>query len=122
MRGRNKTVERHFVDLNQLKNELGGTGSCYHVLGDNGEKTLKVVQFGSGRTFSIYNSQRERSKDSFGSLLSKGSRVKSNSMVDPRDRQQNFNEEMVNLNNLLCVRQISSDYAQAKSHSINIQK
>lgn len=123
MRGRNKTVERHIVDLNQLKNELGGTSSCYHVLGDGADKTLKVVQFGSGKTFSIYNSQRERSKDSFGSLLSKNSRVKSNSTVEvPRDRQPPFPEDELNLNNLLCVRQISSDCAQAKAYSINIQQ
>ena len=53
MRGRNKTVERHIVDLNQLKNELGGTSSCYHVLGDGADKTLKVVQFGSGISVGI---------------------------------------------------------------------
>lgn len=47
MRGRNKTVERHIVDLNQLNNQLGGTNS-YHIVNDNVDKTLKVVQFGSG--------------------------------------------------------------------------
>ena len=90
MRARNKTVERHIVDLNQLSNQLGGAANGYHIVNDNvADKTLKVHQFGSGQTFSIYDSQRQRSKESFGSLLSKNSGVKphSNSTVEiPRDR------------------------------------
>ena len=62
--GRNKTVERHIVDLNQLNNQLGGVAgtTSYHVVGDTIEnKPLKTVKYGSGQTYSMYNSQRERS-------------------------------------------------------------
>lgn len=121
LRGRNKTVERHIVDLNQLNNQLGGA-SGYHV--GNDEKTGKVVQYGSGQTFSIYNSQRERSKESFGSLLSKNSRVKthSNSTVEvPRDRPQAYaDDEVVNFDGLRCTRQMSNDCLQTKSCNMNI--
>ena len=57
---RNKTVERHIVDMNQRINP-SGTGAAaapsYHVVGDNIEnKTLKMLPLGSGQTYSIYNS------------------------------------------------------------------
>ena len=133
--GRNKTVERHIVDLNQLNNQLGGVAgtTSYHVVGDTIEnKPLKAVKYGSGQTYSMYNSQRERSNQSFKSLLSKGSRLKthSNSAIEvcARDGQQACfppivdEEELLNFRNLRCCRQISNECGPPTARSLNVQR